>query len=84
MSHTLTLEIPDDLHEALVSVAEKLGKTPEEMGADWLAGAAQRVVDDPLFGFAGAIKSDVPDWAGRHDYYTGQALMADPPGNNTR
>ena len=74
MSHTLTLEIPDGLYEVLKDVASKLGRTPEEMGAEWLARAVERVTDDPLFAFAGAIKSDVPDWADRHDYYIGQSL----------
>ena len=62
------------MYQALRDAAERSGKTPDEMGADWLEAAVRRVMDDPLFALAGVIKSDVPDWADRHDYYIGQAL----------
>lgn len=83
MSQTLTVELRDDLYEVLKEVADKLGKTPEDMGGDWLAAAVERVVDDPLFPFAGAIKSDVPDWADRHDYYIGQGLAEEMRGGGS-
>ena len=74
MSQTLTIEVRDDVYQAIRDAAERSGKTPDEVGADWLEAAVRRVMDDPLFALAGSIKSDVPDWADRHDSYIGQAL----------
>jgi hypothetical protein len=73
MGKTLMLEISDELYEVLDQAAKKVGKTPEALGVAWFAAAIERVVNDPLFKYAGAISSDVPDWADRHDQYIGQA-----------
>lgn len=75
MSQTLTIELRDDLYRALRAAAEKSGKTPQQMGADCVAAAVERGMNDPLEEFIGAISSDVPDWADQHDKYIGQGLM---------
>ena len=74
MSQTLTLEIPDDAYNVLSEIAQQEGKTPAEMGAEWLALAIEQIKNDPLEPFIGAIRTDVPDWAERHDHYLGEAL----------
>ena len=74
MSKTLTLEISDELHQALKELADKEGKSAEDVGAAWLAATIKRIADDPLIGLAGAVDSGVPDLAERHDDYIGQHL----------
>lgn len=74
MSRTLSVELREEHFRFLQETAEKLGKTAEEMSSEWLASAVERVVSDPLFPFAGAVESSVPDWAARHDHYLGEAL----------
>ena len=74
MGQTLVVEVSDDLFQVLKEIADMLGKTPDEVSAEWLAAAGERIVNDPLFQFAGAIRSNVPDWIDRHDDYLGQAL----------
>ena len=81
MSQTLTIELHDDLYRALKEAAEKSGKTLQQMGADCVAAAVERGMNDPLEEFIGAISSDVPDWADQHDKYIGQALMREMQGD---
>lgn len=45
------------------------------MGAQWLALAIEQIKNDPLEPFIGAIRSNAPVWAARHDQYLGEALM---------
>jgi hypothetical protein len=85
MAHTLTLELPDAVYRPLVRTAEQTRRKPDQLAVEWLAVAVRRFADDPLEKFIGAIQSDVPDWADRHDYYLGQALLkemrdSDPDG----
>lgn len=75
MSQTLTLEIPDELYQALKELAAKEGKSAEDLGAVWLAATIERIANDPLMNLAGALNSGVPDLAERHDHYLGQYLM---------
>lgn len=77
MSQTLTLEISDGAYKVLSEIAQQEGKTPAEMGAQWLALAIEQIKNDPLEPFIGALHSDVPDWADRHDQYLGEALIKD-------
>lgn len=78
MSRMLTLEIPDELYQALRELAEKEGRSEEDVGAAWLAATIQRIANDPLMNLAGVLDSGVPDLAERHDYYIpgGQSLRA--------
>ncbi len=72
MTHSLTLEIPENIYEPLVKTAMQRGETPEALAVLLLAAATQSVVDDPLEPFIGAFSSSIPDWADQHDKYPGQ------------
>ena len=54
-----------------------MGKTPEEMGGEWLTKLVIKVTNDPLFRLAGAIESGIPDLAERHDFYLGQGALGE-------
>ena len=77
VSQTLTLEIPETLYQALADLAEKQGKSAEDLGAAWFAATIERIVNDPLMQLAGTLHSDVADLAERHDEYMGQHLTAE-------
>lgn len=77
MPHTLLLELPEDIYEALVRTATQTGQPVEEWAIERLTAESQRLADDPFEKFIGAISSDIPDWADNHDYYIGRSLMED-------
>ncbi len=72
--NTIALQVPEDLYRSLTRVAEKTGKTPEELALQWLNAGLQNIADDPVEEFIGAFSSDISDWADRHDDYLGLAL----------
>jgi hypothetical protein len=72
MSHSLTLQIPEELYQPLIDAAERMGQTPEEVALKWLSEVAQQITDDPIEQFIGAIPSQVLDWTTQHDLYLGQ------------
>ncbi len=81
MSATLTIEVPDDLFERLRRESSREGTTPEALAAQYLEdsvakGSAGRpeADRDPLLKWIGAVDSDVPDAAERHDDYLGRSL----------
>jgi hypothetical protein len=69
MSHTFTLDIPEEIDEPLKKTAEQNGQSPETLAVQWLTVAVQRLVDDPLEKFIGAFDSQETDWADHHDQY---------------
>jgi hypothetical protein len=73
MSHTLTLEVPEDVYESLLKTAEQTGQQPEALAVQWLEQATQKVVDDPVEQFIGAFNSHGSDWVEHHDEYFGRA-----------
>ncbi len=79
MSHTLTLEVPEEVYESLLKVAEQTGQPPESLAVRWLAQASRRDSDDPLEEFIGAFpghgSGGGSDWADRHDWYLGEAAL---------
>ncbi len=75
MSQTLSLEIPDQLYETLKRLAEKGGRSAEDLGAAWLRLTIERVNSDPIMKLAGALQSGVPDLAERHDAYIAEHLL---------
>lgn len=85
MSHTLTIEVPDDLYEPLRKTASQHGQSPEALVTQWISLAVQQFADDPLEQFIGALSSQDTDWADRHDQYLGKAVAdtvrTTPPGN---
>ena len=80
MQHTLAVSIPDRTFETLRRVAADEQRTPEDVASDWLAAAVERVENDPVLKLLGSVRSDVTDVSERHDYYLGQALMAEMRG----
>ena len=84
MTQTLAIELRDDVYEALRDAAERSGKTPDEVGADWLLAAVGRLAKDPLEEFIGAIDSGPLAWGDEHDKYMGQAVLAEMEGGVTR
>jgi len=75
MTHALTLELPEQIYEALMKTAIRQGQRPEAVAVQWLATASESQLDDPFEPFIGAFSSNVPDWADRHDEYIGWGLM---------
>jgi hypothetical protein len=75
MGHTIALEVPENLYEAIRSQAAKRGQTPDSLAAAWLAEAVQSAEQDALVKLFGTIQSDVTDVAERHDFYIGQSLF---------
>jgi hypothetical protein len=74
MTHTLTLELPEEIYEPLVKSAEQLGKAAEQMAVQILADSVRQFEDDPIEKFIGAFDSGVPDLGTRHHEYIGQSL----------
>lgn len=74
MTHTLTLELTEQVYEALMKTAKRQGQRPEAVAVQWLATASESQLDDPFEQFIGAFSSSLPDWADRHDEYIGQEL----------
>jgi hypothetical protein len=77
MSRTLSLDIPDELYQALQDFASRDGKTPEDVSVAWLTAMMECIANDPLMKLAGTLDSGVPDLAERHDEYLGQQLEAE-------
>ena len=75
MTHTLTLELPEEVYEPLVKSAEQLGKAPEQMAVQILAESVRQFEDDPIEKFIGAFDSGAPDWADNHDKYIGESIL---------
>ena len=76
MTHTLTLEVPEDVYRSLQQKAEERGQAPESLAIEMLV-ESSGPGDDPLEPFIGAFHSQGSDWADRHDAHLGLAL-SDP------
>lgn len=74
MTHTLVLDLPDEVFESVAKKADQEGTTPERLVADWLASTTQLSDDDPLLKLAGCFESGLGDVGARHDEYLGEAL----------
>lgn len=75
MSHTLTLNVPDEVFTFLSKTAQAVGQQPEVLAAQWLTTVTEHLTNDPVERFIGAFKSSVPDWADHHDTYIGSVIM---------
>jgi hypothetical protein len=76
MDHQITLDVPDEVYQALLKDAEATGRTVESAASACLIQLVRS--DSPgnrLRRWAGAFASDVPDAGLRHDEYLGQVLM---------
>ncbi len=74
MSHTLTLDLSEEVYSVLFRTAKQTEQLPETLAAKWLTIVTQHMTDDPVEQFIGAFKSDIPDWADKHDAYLGKAI----------
>src|SRR5215212_7861041 len=74
MSHTLTIEVPDNVYEPLQRTASQSGQSPEALVTQWISVAVQQFTDDPLEQFIGALRSQDSDWADHHGQYLGKAI----------
>jgi predicted transcriptional regulator len=79
MGHTLTLELPDDVYESLLQVAQEASQPPNAVAAQLLTAATQHLSEDPLERFIGAFDSRGSDWADRHDVHLGRSAIATSP-----
>ena len=74
MAHTLTLQVSDDIYEALVHRARQAGQEPDQLALEWLATALQTASEDPLLQLAGAFECELTDVSERHDAYLSRSL----------
>jgi hypothetical protein len=74
MSHTIKLDLPDEIYELLNRQATEAGKSVEDFAAACLSAAAPTSGQDPLLQLAGVLESDVADVAEQHDRYIGQRI----------
>ena len=75
MSHTLTLDVPDEVFAELESGAASLGVDVADYCLRRLRNGTT-VEDDPFWQVAGSIEGDSPvDLADRHDFYLAEEAM---------
>lgn len=72
MERTLTLEMPEEVYEALRRKAEEAGQPPESLAIQLLVAAIRSRDGDPLEEFIGAFDSGGSGWADRHDEHLGR------------
>lgn len=78
MSHTLTLEVPEDVYELPLKTAQQTGQRPESLAVQWLTQATKEDAIDPIEQFIGAIDSHGSDWVEQHDAYLGGFAAGTP------
>jgi len=83
MNHPLTLNIPDNVFQALQQQAQQTGQSPESVALQLLTNATQPTVADPLEAFIGAFTSKSPGWADRHDALLGESVNDSMRRDNT-
>ncbi len=86
MAKTFTINLPDNLEQALNAQAERLNQAPEEIVLQALLKQLEFLNQstlvksseaDPLLRLIGSINVGIPDLAENHDYYIGKALYQD-------
>ena len=82
MTHSLTLEVPENIYQPLAEEAEAKGRKVEEIALERLAKDESAKIEDPFEKFIGAFYSGGMDWANRHDEYLGENLMRELRGEN--
>ena len=75
MSQVLNLEIPEEIYQPLVEIAQRRGQSPEEFTLQWLMVSIQHFTDDPLEPLIGSVQSNIPDWTENHDHYLGENFL---------
>lgn len=77
MTHSLTLDLPEEIYQPLLKTALTKGKKVEEIAVEVLASVKSKKVADPFERFIGSVKSDIIDLAENHDEYIGENLAHD-------
>jgi len=76
--------VPDEAYRALRLVAERQGRTPEDLFEEWVRAQSESVDTSPvavrgtsrLARFIGAFEAEEPDLIRCHDHYLGEAAAA--------
>jgi len=79
MSHSLTLNVPENVYRLLARQAEESGQPPEVLAVQLLKAATQPEAEDPLEAFIGDFDSQGSDWADHHDAYLDGSLSKPTP-----
>lgn len=82
MTHSIVLEIPENIYQGIVKEAESKKRKIEEIALERLAKDQPLEIEDPFEKFIGAFDSGGKDWANRHDEYLGENLMDELRGEN--
>ena len=82
MTHSLVLEVPENIYQPLAEEAEAKGRKIEEIALEKLAKAETQEIKDPFEKFIGAFNSNGMNWADKHDEYLGENLMRELRGEN--
>ncbi len=77
MTHSIVLEVPENIYRRIVAEAESKKRKVEEIALEKLAKVEPMQAADSLDKFVGAFSSDVHDWADKHDEYIGEELAED-------
>lgn len=80
MAKTLTIQIPDDLEQKLVTQAQKLRLSIEDLVLQSLTKSVEIEYSpetDPILALAGTLHLGTTDLAKNHDYYIGETLARD-------
>jgi hypothetical protein len=81
MTHSLTLDLPEEIYQPLLKTALTNGKKVEEVAVEVLASVKIKKVVDPFERLIGSVKSDITDLAENHDKYIGETLAQDLNGS---
>jgi hypothetical protein len=76
MSHTLSIEVPDNVYEPLRRTASRSGQSPEALVTQSVSLLVQQLSDEPLEQFIGSLNSQGSDWADHHDQHLGKAIAS--------
>ena len=74
MSHTMTLDLPENVYRSLKEKADEAGQLPEVVAVQLLTSATHPEASDPLEEFIGAFDSQGIDWADQHDTHLGNSV----------
>jgi len=82
MTHSLLLEVPENIYQPLAEEAEAKGRRVEDVALERLANGEAKTVDDPFEKFIGAFDSRGMNWAEKHDEYLGENLKRELRGED--
>ena len=80
MTHPITLDIPDEVFQPLLRLAQEKGQTVETIANACLAESVAPLPGGRLRRWIGASSSNIPDASLRHDDYLGQAILDEMQG----